>query len=155
MSRVKNGGSRSVLIIEDSYIQAYALRKMLESTGFSRIIICRSTQGLSERIYMEHPDMVFISTELRQDEAGISQVCNEYGISLIQQVRKQFHNPVVFMVNRGERFSLKQMQAVRNSGILFKPFRRQKLYEVVDRLLQKNPSNLKKPGFLEWVLPAL
>lgn len=135
MSGKANGASEHVLMIEESYIQGFALRKMLEKEGFRNIDFVRSIRKLKEKIVAEQPDLVFIPTLLRGDNDGIRH---------IQEIRGRFSGWVIFMTSRQDPEHLRRIRSVWNSLVLFKPIQYRQLREVLTQFKRIRIARLRR-----------
>lgn len=134
------GESETVLIIENSYIQAYVLQRMLAGIGFRNVTICGSGAEAPERILGDRPDLILISVELKGEPGGLE---------VIQEVREQYFNPVIFMTSTRDPFFLGEIESVPNSRVLSKPVRYKQFVSVFGGLMNRQSSFMAASHLLQ------
>src|SRR5688500_12116542 len=102
-----------ILIIEDSLIVAYHLRKTLETEGYSVLGIDSTGEEGLISILRHSPDLVMMDIML----AGKMD-----GVETAMQVRSRFHIPVVFLTALSDKDTIQRAKITEPFGYVTKPF---------------------------------
>ena len=111
-----------LLIVEDEFIAANNLQRILEKAGYQVCSIARSVAAALKIIEEEHPDMVLLDIMLQGTLTGID---------LAKDLRKK-NIPFVYLSANSNRQVLDAAKATRPFGFLVKPFREKDVLVMLD-----------------------
>jgi PAS domain S-box-containing protein len=109
-----------ILIVEDESLIALELRKKLEESGFT---VCEvADNGADALLYVERlqPDLVLMDIRLRGNGGNGGDAGD--GIATAEQIRRQFHVPVMFVTGHADRATLDRARNAEPFGYVGKPF---------------------------------
>lgn len=111
-----------LLIVEDEFIAANNLQRILEKAGYDVCSIARSVMTALQIIAEEEPDMVLLDILLQGHLTGID---------LAKQLREK-NIPFVYLSANSNRMILDAAKATRPYGFLVKPFREKDVLVMLD-----------------------
>lgn len=104
---------KKILIVEDEFVEAKNLERLLVNAGFQVCGIARSVEAANSIIASAHPDFVLVDIFLKGDLTGID---------LARQLRKQ-NIPFLYLSANTNKTTLDAAKETRPYGFLVKPFR--------------------------------
>lgn len=102
-----------ILIVEDQFIEAYSLERILLKAGYTTCSIARSAPIALKILEKEHPDLVLLDIQLQGSLTGID---------LAKTLRKH-KIPFVYLSANSNKKILEEAKATMPQGFLVKPFR--------------------------------
>jgi len=111
-----------ILIVEDQFIEANNLRKILKKAGYSVLPIARSVDEACEIIAVQKPEIVLLDIQLQ----GVLT-----GIDLAGALRKQ-NISFVYLSANSDKKVLEAALATKPYGFLVKPFREKDVLVMLD-----------------------
>jgi len=139
--------SMKILIVEDQFIEANNLQRILERAGYKVCPIARSVPTAIKIFEKERPDMVLIDIHLQG---------NLTGIDLARELREK-NAAFVYLSANSNRQILDAAKATRPYGFLVKPFREKDVVVMLDiawYLHQQNGQIPEKRDVISGVKPA-
>jgi signal transduction histidine kinase len=127
-------GKARILIVEDSLIVAYHLRKTLETEGYSVLGIESTGEEALLSIQRQSPDLVMMDIML----AGKMD-----GVEAAMQVRSRHHIPVVFLTALSDKDTIQRAKITEPFGYITKPFEDREIFTVIEMALYKHAIELK------------
>lgn len=127
-----------ILIVEDQFIEAYSLERILIKAGYQTCQIARSVSVALKIIEKEVPDMVLLDIQLQGSLTGID---------LAHTLRKS-NTPFVYLSANSNKKILEEAKATMPQGFLVKPFREKDVLVMLDvawYLHQQKLSDIKLP----------
>jgi PAS domain S-box-containing protein len=118
-----------ILIVEDSLIVAYHLRKTLEVEGYSVLGIESTGEAALMAIPRHAPDIVMMDIML----AGKMD-----GVETAMQVRSRYHIPVVFLTALSDKDTIQRAKITEPFGYVTKPFEDREIFTVIEMALYKH-----------------
>jgi PAS domain S-box-containing protein len=123
-----------ILIVEDSFIVAFHLRKTLESEGY--IVVGAETSGEAALALLEKqkPDLVLMDIMLtgRLD-----------GIETARTVKSKYNIPVIYITALTDKETIQRAKITEPYGYLTKPFEDREVFTVIEMALYKHDTELK------------
>jgi signal transduction histidine kinase len=123
-----------ILIVEDSLIVAYHLRKTLETEGYSVLGIESTGEEALQSIQRQSPELVMMDIML----AGKMD-----GVETAMQVRSRFHIPVVFLTALSDTDTIQRAKITEPFGYITKPFEDREIFTVIEMALYKHAIEMK------------
>ncbi|HEY0769304.1 MAG TPA: response regulator [Sphingobacteriaceae bacterium] len=123
-----------ILIVEDSLIVAYHLRKTLETEKYSVVGIESTGEGALVAIQRYTPDLVMMDIML----AGKMD-----GVETAMQVRSRYHIPVVFLTALSDTETIQRAKITEPFGYITKPFEDREIFTVIEMALYKHAIEMK------------
>ena len=111
-----------ILIVEDQFIEAYSLERILLKAGYRTCSIARSVPLALKIIDKEHPDLVLLDIQLQGSLTGID---------LAKTLRKS-NIPFVYLSANSNKKILEEAKATMPQGFLVKPFREKDVLVMLD-----------------------
>lgn len=123
-----------ILIVEDSFIVAFHLRKTLESEGYEVMGIENSGEAAIAFIEKQRPALVLMDIMLggRLD-----------GIETTRTIRSRYHLPVIYITALTDKETIQRAKITEPYGYLTKPFEDREVFTVVEMALYKHEIELK------------
>ena len=123
-----------ILIVEDSFIVAFHLRKTLESEGYEVMGIENSGEAAIAFIEKQRPALVLMDIMLggRMD-----------GIETTRTIRSRYHLPVIYITALTDKETIQRAKITEPYGYLTKPFEDREVFTVVEMALYKHEIELK------------
>ncbi|BAY60016.1 response regulator receiver sensor signal transduction histidine kinase [Calothrix brevissima NIES-22] len=108
----------TILIVEDEWVIALDIKQHLHKLGYSVCGTANSAAKALELVATTKPDLVLMDIYLQGDKSGIEAA---------DQIRQQFHIPVIFLTAHADEATLTQAIATHPYGYIVKPFEEQDL----------------------------
>jgi DNA-binding response OmpR family regulator len=115
-----------IFIVEDSYIVALHLQKILQDAGYHVLGIADSGEKALAEIEMVRPDMILMDIDLDGKLDGI-----ETAIRM-----KHFNIPVIFISAFNDTATMKRVAASGSYGYLVKPFNNAEMINLIYSVLK-------------------
>ncbi|GAA4323756.1 sigma-54-dependent response regulator transcription factor ZraR [Mucilaginibacter gynuensis] len=137
-----------VLIVEDQFIEANNLRKMLEPAGYATCPIARSVDEALNILRSEIPDLVLLDIFLKGPRTGID----------LAPILKEKQIPFIYLSANSDKQTFSLAKQTQPYGFLVKPFREKDVLAMLDiaadlhqehlsltraSMLPKNPAGTK------------
>jgi DNA-binding NarL/FixJ family response regulator len=114
---------KKILIVEDQMISAKGIERTLQRHGFVVTGIAASGKAAMQLIDQDKPDLVIVDIKLKGKEDGIS---------IADQVQSQFDLPTVILTANTDDETIERVYHLGAYGYLIKPYKDEKLVEVVE-----------------------
>ncbi|GAO44083.1 sigma-54-dependent transcriptional regulator [Flavihumibacter petaseus] len=113
---------KKILIVEDQFVEAANLERMLVKAGYSVCGIARSVKAALDILNSVRPDFVLLDIYLKGDQTGIelAGILKEQGI------------PFLYLSANSNKSTLDAAKATRPYGFLVKPFREQDVLAMME-----------------------
>ncbi|MBD2196541.1 MULTISPECIES: hybrid sensor histidine kinase/response regulator [Calothrix] len=108
----------TILIVEDEWVIALDIKQHLHKLGYSVCGTANSAAQALELVATTKPNLVLMDIYLQGDKSGIEAA---------DQIRQQFHIPVIFLTAHADEATLTQAIATHPYGYIVKPFEEQDL----------------------------
>ncbi|MDZ8052853.1 MAG: ATP-binding protein [Aulosira sp. ZfuVER01] len=108
----------TILIVEDEWVIALDIKQHLNKLGYSVSGTANSAEKALDLVAANKPDLVLMDIYLQG---------NKSGIEAADQIRQQFHLPVVFLTAHADEATLTEAIATHPYGYIVKPFEEQDL----------------------------
>jgi DNA-binding NtrC family response regulator len=113
---------KKVLIVEDEFIEANSLQRILEKAGFAVTDIAMSVKEALKMIRQERPDIVLLDIQLKGPENGIA---------LAHKLR-EMEIAFVFLSANSDPYLFSEAKMTEPYGFLVKPFREKDVLVTLD-----------------------
>jgi PAS domain S-box-containing protein len=123
-----------VLIVEDSLIVAYHLRKTLEVEGYTVLGIESTGEHALQFVQRQLPDIVMMDIML----AGKMD-----GVEAAMQIRSRYHIPVIFLTALSDKDTIQRAKITEPFGYVTKPFEDREIFTVIEMALYKHGIDTK------------
>jgi PAS domain S-box-containing protein len=123
-----------ILIVEDSLIVAYHLRKTLETEGYAVLAIESTGEEALNKVQRQLPDLVMMDIML----AGKMD-----GVEAAMQIRSRYHIPVVFLTALSDQDTIQRAKITEPFGYVTKPFEDREIFTVIEMALYKHAIEMK------------
>ncbi len=124
----------SILIIEDSYIASFHLRKILESEGYGVLAVVDSGEVALELLQRNKPDIVLMDILL----------CGKLdGIETASIIREMYGLPVVYITALIDKETIQRAKITQPYGYLTKPFNDREIIRVIEMTLHKHEMEVR------------
>ena len=123
-----------ILIVEDSLIVAYHLKKTLEAEGYSVLGIESTGESALLSISRQSPDLVMMDIMLASKMDGVETA---------MQVRTKYHIPVVFLTALSDKDTIQRAKITEPFGYVTKPFEDREIFTVIEMALYKHGIEMK------------
>lgn len=126
-----------ILIVEDSYIVAYHLKKTLESEGYHVFAILDSGEELLQFLETTQPDLVLMDIMLNGQLDGIQTA---------SIIKTKYNLPVIYITALSDKETIQRAKVTEPYGYLTKPFEDREIFTVLEMALYKHDieTQLKK-----------
>ena len=111
-----------VLIVEDEFVTAHALRLLLEEAGYAVVGIASSVIEADEYLKRQHPDIVLLDIRLEGKQSGID---------LAKQLQEE-NIPFVYLSANSSQKVLEEAKKTEPYGFLVKPYREKDVLVALD-----------------------
>ena len=118
---------KQVLIVEDEFIVANDLSKILTDAGFEVTGIANSFEQALKLIEKKRPHICLLDIRLKGEKTGIDLAKHLQGLGI----------PFIFLSANSDRAILEEAKATKPYGFIVKPFRNK---DVIIALENSNPS---------------
>jgi two-component system, NtrC family, response regulator HydG len=122
-----------VVIVEDQFIEANNLRKVLRKAGYSVCSIATSVDGALEIIEAETPDLVLVDIYLKGDQTGID----------LAKILKRKKIAFVYLSANSDKSVFNAAKLTGPYGFLVKPFREKDVLAMLDIAWYHHQQNLE------------
>lgn len=122
-------GKARILVVEDSLIVAFHLRKTLEQEGYVVTGTESSGEDALKSIQKETPDLVLMDIML----AGKMD-----GIETAMTIKSKFRIPVIFLTALSDQDTIQRAKITEPFGYIMKPFEDREVFTVVEMSLYKH-----------------
>ena len=102
-----------ILIVEDEFVIAQDLRRILTALEYTVMGMAKSALEALEKIEKESADLVLLDINI---------IGSTNGIELAKIIRKRFGIPYIFVTSYSDTGTLKEMNTTDPSGYILKPF---------------------------------
>jgi PAS domain S-box-containing protein len=118
-----------ILIVEDSFIVAFHLRKTLEKEGY--LVAGSEASGEEALLFLEknRPDVVLMDIMLNGQMDGIETA---------RTIRSRFNLPVIYLTALSDRETIQRAKITEPFGYLTKPFEERELFTAIEIALYKH-----------------
>src|SRR5688572_6793985 len=118
-----------ILIVEDSFIVAFHLRKTLEKEGYR--VAGAEASGEEALLFLEKnkPDVVLMDIMLNGQMDGIETA---------RTIRSRFNLPVIYLTALSDRETIQRAKITEPFGYLTKPFEERELFTAIEIALYKH-----------------
>lgn len=123
-----------ILIVEDSLIVAYHLKKTLEAEGYAVLAIESTGETALQFIARHMPDLVMMDIML----AGKMD-----GVEAAMQIRTRHRIPVVFLTALSDGDTIQRAKITEPFGYVTKPFEDREIFTVIEMALYKHGIEMK------------
>ena len=123
---------RRILIVEDESIVAMDIQQRLVAHGYEVVGIAATGERAIELAGQHRPDLVLMDIRLQGAMDGITAA---------EEIRKQFHRPIVFLTAYSEEATLQRAKLVEPFGYILKPFEDRELKVVIEIALYKHQAD--------------
>ena len=118
-----------ILIVEDERIIALDLQARLERLGYDVLGVVSSGEDVLKHMAMCRPDVALMDITLKGEMDGI-----EIG----QQLRDQFHVPVIYLTAHDDDATVKRAKITHPFGYLVKPYQEKTLHRTIQMALHNH-----------------
>ena len=124
----------SILIVEDEGLIALDLQRELEKAGYTVVMV--DDNGAEALLSVEHlqPSLVLMDIRLRGALDGIETA---------EQIRRQFHVPVIFVTAYADRQTLERARIAGPFGYIVKPFQGVDFRDRIEKALRRHHTERK------------
>lgn len=128
MSRAK------ILIVEDEFIIAKELQKILESYEFNVCEICRTGNCAMEAVEKHRPDLILMDILLSGDRDGIA---------VGEDILSSRDIPLIFITAHSDSEYIDRLKKINPNGFILKPFNEKELMLIVELNLVRHRSKIE------------
>ena len=118
-----------IIIVEDESIIAFELKMKLQSNGYDVVTIVRTGKEAIDAVMLHEPDVILMEIVLQGDMDGIE------AATRIQEKR---NIPIIYVTASTYLKSSKRLIASKPFGMLMKPVRDKKLFEMLEQTVAAN-----------------
>ncbi len=118
-----------ILIVEDEFIIAIDLKKILEKMGYEITSYVGKGQEAIERAAIEQPDLILMDIMLSGPMSGIQTA---------EKIKQKFNIPVVYLTALTDEETLQKAKVTEPLGYLLKPFDERGLHTSIEIALYKH-----------------
>ncbi|MFZ2448432.1 MAG: response regulator [Syntrophobacteraceae bacterium] len=118
-----------ILVVEDEAIVAMDLEDRLTAMGYRLAGVTVSGERALELVRHQRPDLVLMDIRLQGDMDGIETA---------EEMRRQFHVPVIFLTAYSEDATLERLKLAEPFGYILKPFNDRELKSTIEIALYKH-----------------
>lgn len=113
---------KSILIVEDQFVEAHDLQLIVEKANYEVLGIARSVDQALEKLQTRTPDLVFLDIMLKGDENGIE----------LAHILKNRNIPFIFISANSSKVILNEAKITCPYGFIIKPFREQDILTTLE-----------------------
>jgi len=117
-----------ILIVEDEYIVAMGIKRMLKSLGYTVTGVALSGEDAISKAELTFPDIVLMDIMLKGDMDGVEAA---------KKIRERFDVPVVYLTAYSDNKILERAERTEPFGYIIKPFDEKDLYSSIEVALQR------------------
>ncbi len=135
MSTGKESVSKgNILIVEDEFITAVSIQKLLEKYNYSVLGIAACWRDAEELLKTALPDLMIMDISLGDDIDGIE---------VSRMIKEKFDIPVIFVTAYSDDLTIQRAKQLSPNGFLIKPFDNRELYSAVEMAFVKHSAESK------------
>lgn len=113
---------KSILIVEDQFVEAHDLQLIVEKANYEVLGIARSVDQALEKLQIRTPDLVFLDIMLKGDKNGIE----------LAHILKNRNIPFIFISANSSKVILNEAKITCPYGFIIKPFREQDILTTLE-----------------------
>lgn len=113
---------KSILIVEDQFVEAHDLQLILEKANYEVLGIARSVDQALEKLQTQTPDLVFLDIMLKGDKNGID----------LAHILKNRNIGFIFISANSSKLILNEAKITCPFGFIIKPFREQDILTTLE-----------------------
>lgn len=132
----------SILIVEDEGLIALDLRKKIEQAGYSVPLVADNSADALLAAERLRPSLVLMDIRLRGEQDGIATA---------DQIRRQFHIPVMFVTAHADPDTLERAKITEPFGYIVKPFHSVDFRAQIEMALWKHRMEQKLRASEAWL----
>ncbi len=125
-----------ILVVEDEFITANAIKEALISYGHVVVGIARDAIDAIEILDTKKVDIAILDINIQGSKNGLW---------IAKKIEKDYHIPFIFLTAYGDNDSITKAIATQPSGYLTKPFKKADIYSTISLALIKSESKTLKP----------
>ena len=125
--------SARILIVEDDWVVARAVQKILENAGFEVTDVVGSAAGALTSVHESPPDLILLDIALGEGPDGIE---------VAKELRVLADVPIVFVTAHADATTLRRAAEVTPAGFVVKPFQQAQLLSTVMMAVTRASSDL-------------
>ena len=125
---IKERTATKILIVEDEWIVAENLSRVLQKLGYEVVGIVNSGEEVIQEVAATNPDLILMDIMLQGEIDGITAA---------EQIYEKFQSPVIFMTAYADDDTLERAKQTEPYGYLVKPFELIDLKTTIEITLQK------------------
>jgi len=118
-----------ILIVEDEFIVAEDLARMLKSLGYEVAGPAATAEKALNIIATSNPDLVLMDIALKGGRDGIDAAA---------EIRRTSNKPVIFVTALGDPGTLQRAKRSEPYGFLYKPFEQRDIYAAIETALNRH-----------------
>ena len=118
-----------ILVVEDDFIEAMDIKKILESAGYNVSEIVATGEEALKNISKSKPDLILMDFILKVDKNGIETA---------EIIKKRYKIPVIYLTAHSENFNFEKTKITDPYAYLIRPFDSNDLIRTIDNALNKN-----------------
>lgn len=118
-----------ILIVEDEYIVAIGIKRMLKEFGYTITGIASTGEDAIVKAESTFPDVVLMDIMLKG---------NIDGVEAAKEIKEKFEIPVVYLTAYSDNKILERVKPTEPLGYIIKPFDEKDLHSNIEVALHKN-----------------
>jgi len=135
-----------IIVVEDENIVALDLRNRLTSLGYNVPAVAASGEDAIAKAAQHRPDLVLMDIKLKGQMDGIEAA---------EQIRSQFHIPVVYLTAYADDATLQRARITHPFGYIIKPFEERDLSATIEMALYRHEMERKLRESERWLSTTL
>lgn len=135
-----------ILIVEDENIVAFNIKIRLEGLGYTVTAVSPSGEVSLQKVEQNPPDLVLMDIKLKGTMDGIQAA---------EQIRSQFHIPVVYLTAYTDEETLNRAKLTEPYGYILKPFEARDLGTTIEMALYKHQIEQQLREREQWLATTL
>ncbi|TAH54829.1 MAG: response regulator [Methanosarcina mazei] len=126
-----------ILIVEDEYIVAMGIKRMLKNLGYTLAGVASSGEEAINKAESSFPDLVLMDIMLKGEMNGIEAA---------KEIKVRFGIPVVYLTACSESKIVERAWKTGPSGYIVKPFDEKDLQKSIDVAMRRQRMEKNEPG---------
>jgi signal transduction histidine kinase len=122
-----------ILVVEDEWIIALDIKLRLEQLGYIVPGIAQNSDAALKVVAESQPDLILMDIHLQGETDGIETA---------NQIREQFHLPIIFLTAYADEVTLSRAVSVHPFGYIIKPFKDEDLNTAIQIALANHKAEL-------------
>jgi two-component system, response regulator PdtaR len=118
-----------ILIVEDEYIVAMGIKRMLKELGYTITGIASTGEDAIAKAESTFPDVVLMDIMLKGTIDGVEAA---------KEIKEKFEIPIVYLTAYSDNKILERVKPTEPLGYIIKPFDEKDLYSNIEVALHKN-----------------